>query len=453
MLGLLPQEEAAINRALYESLLQEKKTPPKEPPSSPLRATGSTHGNSSCLTDSARDVLTATSAHTTAHFSASQEWSHSGTMASMADQREGSTERDSSGTTSKTPYKRRRLRSPISPSHSIDSSNFSMSSSPAPFTNLSQVSSSPARSSPSSVDGSLKLVLSPSSWSHSTSSSHCSPSPEPAVSRPQKTPCKVRLQSKAAAKILRVIRNSKNKVPTKVKHSVGRSKKTLSTNSKSVTSPGMKKKKSTAPKGDTMTKNYTKASLKFHKKLSSSPKLGPKKASPKKVLKPKTEPVRSQLGTSSELDQFPMSPEMARVMHDHCYSFSSTATANLHQEMSTDDRNRSPKASKGKCSTKSNPSRYKSNAQILRYMYVQLHVASRSNFTVCYCYICCFVVCFFCYLLNGCNTMHSQCVITLISNLFLFFAVVPTKRRGSLLRIKSPCILNKIGLLCTHLVV
>ena len=367
VLGLLPQEEAAINRALYESLLQEKKTPPKQPPSSPLRATELSHGQSSCLTDSARDVLTTTSAaHATAHSSASQECSHSGTMASKADQREGSTERD----TSKSPYRRRKLCSPVSPSRSIDSSNFSMPSSPATLTNLSQVSSSPARSSPSSVDGSLKLVLSPSSWSHSTSSSHWSPSPEPAASRPQKTPDKVCLQPKAAAKILRVIRNSKNKVSTKVKHSVGQSKKTLSTNPKSRTSPGLKKKKSTGSKGTIITKDYTKASLKFHKKLSSSPKLEPKKASPKKVFKPKTAAVSSRLGADNELDRFPMSPEMARVMHDHCYSFFSTITANFHQEVRAEDRIETPKASKGKSSTKSNPSRYKSNAQILLYMYI-----------------------------------------------------------------------------------
>lgn len=325
VVGLLPQEEAAIRRALYESLLEDKKkTPPKAAKQSPsLPASGSSHP--------ATSPPPLEIAHPSAGyaFKASEFGPSASSWTGMEhrdQEREGSTEADSSETGSKPLLKRRRLHSPLSPSQSFDSSNGSKSSSPTPLRGLARTSPSSPLSSPASVESSLKLVLSTSSWSRSSSSSW-TPSPEPGN---EKASIKVYLQPKTKAKILRVIKSGKGKAVPKAKRSVGRPRKyplaPQFKKSPQKSSPGSKSPKDTKlPKIPKIPRTYTKSALKLNKQLSATLKARGKQPAGKRVYKRQKNKLAAAISQSepnSEKDISPMSPEMALVMHDHCYSSS-----------------------------------------------------------------------------------------------------------------------------------
>ena len=340
VVGLLPQEEAAIRRALYESLLEDKKkTPPKAvKQESSLEAGSSFHPTTSLPPlDIAHHSGSFVFKPTEPSPSASQ-W----TGVEPRDQEtEGSLEADNSETGSKSLPKRRRLHSPLSPSQSFDSSNGSKPSSPTPLRGLSRVSPSSPLSSPVSVESSLKLVLSTSSWSRSSSSSW-SPSPEPGH---DKASVKVYLQPKTKAKILRVIKTGKGKAEPKAKRSVGRPRKyplaPQFKKSPKKSSPGSKK--SIMPK---IPRTYTKSALKLNKQLSATLKSRGKQPASKRVYNRQKNRLAHTISKSepnTDKDASPMSPEMALVMHDHCYSSSSSS----HQDM----------VPGGKASSESSPSK------------------------------------------------------------------------------------------------
>lgn len=187
-----------------------------------------------------------------------------------------------------------RLQSPLSPSQSLDSSSESKPSSPT-HTSFTGISSSSV-SSPLSVESCLKLVLSTSSWSSSSSPSW-SPSPEPLNS--------AKVAEKSQLKQKGVVR-----VETKQKGKRGRPRKY----------PPKAKTPNKAPSKSSNTtskvpKTYTKAALQAH--AVSSTKQHKVKKTGVKGKKPKK---GESLQWRSELDIAPMSPEAALVLHDHCYS-------------------------------------------------------------------------------------------------------------------------------------
>ena len=207
--------------------------------------------------------------------------------------------------------KRRRLHSPLSPSHSLDSFCESKSSSPTHSHSgaLGGMSSSSV-SSPVSVESSLKLVLSTSSWSCSSSSSW-SPSPEP---RGTTNTCSSGKVVQKPSKLVQLVPKLKA-TPTpqvKVKGKRGRPRKYPLKDSKLTPCKGSKGSgSSVAPKSAKIPKTYTKAALRLHG-------VYPKKLPAKQnKYKSKRERVQQQ---SSQVDRRPLSPEAALVLHDHCYS-------------------------------------------------------------------------------------------------------------------------------------
>lgn len=228
-------------------------------------------------------------------------------------------------TSSKRLGKRRRLYSPISPSHSLDSlsSDNSKASSPLRGNTVGVGTSSSSVSSPPSVESSLKLVLSTSaSWSRSSSSSW-SPTPEPvtmATNTSGTTGTSKTLPSKLNKAQPKLKSMTEKPGETKVKGKRGRPRKyplneTKKTNTKTgkvtakvLSSFKPKPSKTFAPK------TYTKASLQFHGALSSKKKQI--KITSKKKLKAKNR----QMERNCDLDIPPLSPEAALVLHDHSYS-------------------------------------------------------------------------------------------------------------------------------------
>ena len=307
MVGLLPQEEAAINRALYESLLEEKKkTPPKHQqlaPSSSSSSSSSAPEGSTTHTPSlacpASSILPEAAACSTSRRSQAASPEVMETDEGQFDPVEGT-----SGC--KTLPKRARLNSPLSPSQSLDSSCESKPSSPIQ-TGMFAGGSSSSVSSPLSVESSLKLVLSTSSWSCSSSSSW-TPSPEPVSKAGSKPKNKARLRSKVnTAKIERTIKAANEGVKQKGKR--GRPRKYPADPTKTL-GTGSKGSSTTPSKA---TKSYTKSSKQHNTSSTKS-----SKKPPKTEKTPKTNKIKQEL-VSSELDLAPMSPEAALVLHDHCY--------------------------------------------------------------------------------------------------------------------------------------
>ena len=287
MIGLLPQEEAAINRALHESLLEEKKkTPPKnkEPVSTrtmPEATSTDTQSHTTCSSTSVGAVCTTAVSPEVMELKAH-------------DPVEGS-----SGT--KIPLKRGRLHSPLSPSRSVDSSCESKSSSPTHICVFAGTSSSSV-SSPLSVESSLKLVLSTSSWSCSSSSSW-SPSPEPVSNNSEKM-----VQKSSKVQLLPKLKTETVSIVTKQKGKRGRPRKYPLKD----TPPKLSKKSKGSDATSKAPKTHTKASASSKKKQHKIKT---------KLSKPKIwEPKHAAQQLSSELDVPPMSPEAAIVLHDHCYS-------------------------------------------------------------------------------------------------------------------------------------
>ena len=296
LIGLMPQEEAAINRALHESLLQEKKKSP------------------------ARHKQQATSSRSVSETSTSYN-AHSGDRddhtVKVENPKVMECDRFNESSTSKSPTKRRRrLHSPTSPSHSLDYSSESKSSSP---TNggAFRGNSSSSLSSPRSVESSLKLVLSTSSWSRSSSSSW-SPTPEPIVSN--KSGKGVTQKSNK----VQLLPKMKKTVESKVKGKRGRPRKYPLKGSVTLSKSIVKGNKvgTVAPKTGKAPKTYTKAALQFHGALLSKKKQQNKTG---KLQQQKSKPKKSHEHVcvsqrSTELDVPPLSPEAALVLHDHCYS-------------------------------------------------------------------------------------------------------------------------------------
>ena len=214
------------------------------------------------------------------------------------------------------PTKRQRLHSPLSPSHSIDSlSSSSKPSSPSQGNGVFCRNSSSSLSSPRSVEGSLKLVLSTSSWSRSSSSSW-SPTPEPSTIDTTSTTSHTGRKTEQ-----RKTRKPKLKTTGKgcEKPKRGRPRKYPPKEAKKPTPKSGKGLKAKGGGIASAPKTYTKASLRFHGVLTSKRRqvgTGQKKKK-KKILRPKN--VHGGW-YGSELDMPPLSPEAALVLHDHSYS-------------------------------------------------------------------------------------------------------------------------------------
>lgn len=301
MIGLLPQEEAAINRALHESLLQEKRKTKHKLPA--LGHTSEAHSSSSALCSEADQSCTSTSA-------VAESNAYSSRLEASSDAKSS-----------------KRLHSPLSPSRSLDSSSESKSSSPlrgGGTVNPSRTfrgNSSSSMSSPRSVESSLKLILSTSSWSRSSSSSW-SPTPEPvggsSAGKMSQHPTTAHSQLLSKLKTVRV-------TGTKGKGKRGRPRKypLKDVSGKSPSKHDKMKGRCTAPSkvGKIPPKTYTKAALQIHSALLSKKKKKQTKASPKSSSKPKGKRGHGSRGAEepSELDIPPLSPEAALVLHDHCY--------------------------------------------------------------------------------------------------------------------------------------
>ena len=279
MVGMLHEEELALRRALIASLHGSK---------SPIKS--DSPGKSSITEDCSQP-----SSSTASHHSPSPP------VVSPAI----------------TPQKKIKVRSP-SPSYECLSPNFSsgLESSPAqgvfglPYSSLS----SPI-GSPGSIGSSLRLVLSTSSWSSSTSSNWSSePSSPYAKSPPRKIP-KKRLKQKGDA--------LSQKTPPK-----GKGKKKLTVDCTLFGQPSPATPKKMSPKTKRMPKKESKVSSKL-KKLNSNRtplkvklhKPAPGKKSPKVLAKKKKRVSEQQAASlSQEQDDNPLSPEAAAVIHDHCYA-------------------------------------------------------------------------------------------------------------------------------------
>jgi len=221
-----------------------------------------------------------------------------------------------------TPQKKIKVRSP-SPSYECISPNFSsgLESSPAQgvFGLPSSSLSSPI-GSPGSIGSSLRLVLSTSSWSSSTSSNWSSePSSPYAKSPPRKIP-KKRLKQKGDA--------VSQKTPTKGK---GKKKLTVDCTLFGQVSPASPKKVS--PKTKRVPEKESKVSNKLKKPNSNRTPLKlklhkpvPGKKSPAMLAKKKKRANQQQAASLfQEQDDNPLSPEAAAVIHDHCYASTKAA--------------------------------------------------------------------------------------------------------------------------------
>ena len=282
LIGLLPEEEAAINRALHESLVHEKKKSPAK-----NKQSTKTSNDFSIRNLSSDTQLIAASPN-------------SSMEVEMNDPVEGSS-------SLKLPGKQGRLHSPLSPSQSLDSFCESKSSSPTNSGAFGGGMSSSSVSSPQSIESSLKLVLSTSSWSRSSSSSW-SPSPEPGGST--NSSGKVAQKPSRVVHLLPKLKTSASAAQVKVKGKRGRPRKYPPKDSKLTPCKGTKGG-SAAPK---IPKTYTKAALRLHG-------VYPKKTQTKQNNKSKNKRERVHtVQQSREMDRPPLSPEAALVLHDHCYS-------------------------------------------------------------------------------------------------------------------------------------
>lgn len=264
VVGILPEEEAALRRALYASLYGEKKKSPTKPDvandSQDNLSTDPSLDQCGC----SEDVLT--------------------------------------------PLKMKV--EPPSPPYECSSPSGIDSSPSCAFSHLS-LSSSPI-GSPGSIGSSLKLVLSTSSWSSSSSSVHSigsdPPSPfetSPTKSLPKKrTPLKQRSdKGKGKGKLI---------VDSSLFSGVSPVKGQKTTPTKLIT-PKAKSPKVTPIN----TPKKLKVTPKRSKGLKTSPKLS-KSLSPKNLGTTKVPKVKSELSVRN-----PLSPEAATVFHDHCYFSSS----------------------------------------------------------------------------------------------------------------------------------
>ena len=279
VVGMLHEEELALRRALYASLHGSKSPVKSESP-----------GKSTITEDCSQP-----SSSTTHHHSPSPP--------------------DVSPAI--TPQKRIKVRSP-SPTYECVSPNFSsgLESSPAQgvFGLPSSSLSSPI-GSPGSIGSSLRLVLSTSSWSSSTSSNWSSePSSPYAKSPPRKIP-KKRLKQKGDA--------LSQKTPPK-----GKGKKKLTVDCTLFGQPSPATPKKMSPKIKRMPEKESKISSKLKKPNSNKTALkvklhkpAPGKKSPKVLAKKKKRVSKQKPASlSQEQDDNPLSPEAAAVIHDHCYA-------------------------------------------------------------------------------------------------------------------------------------
>lgn len=219
---------------------------------------------------------------------------------------------------SSTSAKRYRLHSPLSPARSLEYlSSDSKPSSPTRGNGSGPMfggtTSSSSLSSPRSVESSLKLVLSPTSWSRSSSSSW-SPTPEPdtgtklhkgktiPTQKPRKYTKKSLLKVKLSAEVSTTEAKPKGKRGRPRKYPPKEITKTPPKFGKGGRGRGGG---AGLMKGGRAPKTYTKASLQYHgakifKRKQHRPGRGGGQSAGRGLLRP-------------------MSPEAALVLHDHCY--------------------------------------------------------------------------------------------------------------------------------------
>ncbi len=202
------------------------------------------------------------------------------------------------------------------------SSSVPCSSISSTFEKTGGVHQSPSPSpvgSPGSIDSSLKLVLSTSSWSSTSTSSNWSSAPSSPSESSFRTPSKD--SPKKRKKVVRTLSSSKS---TQRRGKPGKGKGKLTVNPSLFGEPLPANVKTRTKKDTLKSQAKKKVPKKALKSSGKSPKgkasAADRKPTEKKRKSPKaSKPKSGTLPECPEMEDNPLSPEAVLVYHDHCY--------------------------------------------------------------------------------------------------------------------------------------